>query len=188
MKKALGATNALYPTPTTLVGATVDGSPNFITVAHIGIMNRATPQYLSVSIAKAHYTGAGIKENLTFSVCLPSRELVVETDYCGITTGKTTDKASLFEVFYGELKTAPMIAQCPVCMECKLDRTVDFPTHDLFIGEIIQTYAEESVLSEGVINIAEVNPLLFDMNSRNYWSLGEPVGDCWSIGKQLKRK
>ena len=36
MKKTLNAINALYPTPTVLVGAMVDGKPNFITIAHIG--------------------------------------------------------------------------------------------------------------------------------------------------------
>jgi len=145
MKEKLGAINALYPTPTVLVGATVSGKPNFITIAHIGIM---THGQISLGINKNHYTNAGIKENKAFSVCLPSENLVIETDYCGIMTGKKTDKAVLFDIFYGELKTAPMIQQCRVCMECRLDRIIDFSTHDVFIGEIVQTFADESVLSD----------------------------------------
>jgi len=183
MKEKLGAVNALYPTPTTLVGATVSGKPNFITIAHIGIM---THNHISLGMGKIHYTNAGIKENKSFSVCLPSENLVVETDYCGIMTGKKTDKAVLFDIFYGELKTAPMIQQCRVCMECRLERIIDFPTHDVFIGEIIQTYADESVLSDKNVDVSKLNPLLFDMNSKKYWSLGGEIARCWDIGKQLK--
>lgn len=186
--KPIGKINALYPMPTTLVGATVNGKPNVITIAHVGIMNHGTPQYISLGMAKVHYTNAGIKENRTFSVCLPPEDLMVETDYCGIMTGKKTDKAALFDLFYGELKTAPMIRQCPVCMECRLDRIVDFPTHDIFIGEIVQTYADEAVLSGDGIDIARVKPLLFDMSSKKYWALGNALGNCWNVGKQLKKK
>ncbi|MCE5336587.1 MAG: flavin reductase family protein [Desulfobacteraceae bacterium] len=185
--KKLGPVNALYPMPCTLVGAIVEGRPNFITVAHVGILNSGKPQYLSIGLNKAHYTNAGIKANGAFSICLPPESLIVETDYCGIVSGKTKDKASLFDVFYGTLETAPMIRQCPVCMECSLDRILNFESHDIFIGQLVETYAEDSVLTEGAIDISKVKPLLFDMASRKYFSLGQSLGNCWSIGKGLKR-
>ena len=183
MKKKLGAVNALYPTPTTLVGTMVSGKPNFITIAHIGIM---THNHISLGIRRIRYTNAGIKENKTFSVCLPSESLVAKTDYCGIMTGKKTNKAVLFDVFYGELKTAPMIQQCSVCIECRLDRILDFPDHEVFIGEIVQTYADESVLLYKKVDISKLKPLLFDMSSKKYWSLGYEIAKCWNVGKQLK--
>jgi flavin reductase (DIM6/NTAB) family NADH-FMN oxidoreductase RutF len=183
--RKIGPVNALYPTPTTLVGANVDGKPNFITIAHIGIL---TFDVISLGMGKIHYTNAGIKENKTFSVCIPSEDLLVETDYCGIMTGKKTDKASLFEVFYGELKTAPMIRECALCMECSLEQVVDFATHDVFVGKIRETYARERVLTDGGVDIAKVKPLLFDMNSKKYWAIGEELGNCWSVGKRLKKK
>lgn len=183
MKEKLGPVNALYPTPTVLAGALVGGKPNFITIGHIGIM---THRHVSLGMNKMHYTNAGIRENKTFSVCLPSESLVVETDYCGTMSGKKTDKAALFDVFYGELKTAPMIRQCPVCMECRLDRIIDFSTHDVFVGEVAQTFADESVLSGEKIDISKLRPLLFDMNGKKYWSLGGVVAPCWNIGKKLK--
>jgi len=173
--------------PCTLVGATVDGRPNFLAVAHVGILNHGQPQYLSIGLSKAHYTNHGIRANGSFSICLPSEGLVVETDYCGIMSGKTTDKASLFDVFYGDLQTAPMIRQCPVCMECRLERVLSFVAHDIFVGELVATFADESVLSGGAIDISKVKPLLFDMASKKYYSLGKSIGDCWSLGKQLKR-
>ena len=183
----IGPVNALYPMPTTLVGATVNRKPNFLAVAHVGILNHGTPQYLSIGLAKAHYSNAGIHENRTFSICLPSEDLMVETDYCGTMTGKKTDKAALFDVFHGELKTAPMIRQCPVNMELKLHDVLDFQTHEVFIGELVQTYADDGVMTDGTIDIAKMRPLLFDMASVRYWRLGPALGKCWSAGKSLKR-
>jgi flavin reductase (DIM6/NTAB) family NADH-FMN oxidoreductase RutF len=184
----IGAVNALYPMPTTLVGATVNGHPNFLAVAHVGILNHGTPQYLSIGLHKSHYTNAGITANRTFSICLPSEDLMVATDYCGIMTGKKTDKAALFDVFYGELETAPMIRECPVNMELKLHEVLDFETHDIFVGELAQTYADSQVHQDGRIDVTRLKPLLFDMASKQYWSLGEPLGQCWGAGKALKRR
>jgi flavin reductase (DIM6/NTAB) family NADH-FMN oxidoreductase RutF len=184
---AIGAVNALYPMPTTLVGATVNDKPNFLTVAHVGILNHGTPQYLSIGLGKVHYSNAGINQNRTFSICMPSEELMVETDYCGLKTGKKVDKAALFDIFYGELKTAPMIRQCLVNMELRLHEVLDFDTHEIFIGELVQTYADDKVLTNGKIDVAKLRPLLFDMASVKYWRLGEAIGKCWNVGKSLKR-
>ena len=187
MKRNLGPVNALYPSLTTIVGAVVDGRANFSTVAHVGIMNHGQPQYLSFGINKSHHTGKGILEHREFSVCIPGQDLVVETDYVGLVSGRNTDKSQVFELFQGQLKHAPLIKSCPVCMECRLARVVDFETHDVFIGEIVATHADESVLhADGKIDIARVKPLLFDMASVKYWSLGVEVAPCWKVGKELK--
>ncbi len=107
MKKPLDGINVLYPTPTTIVGAIVEGKVNFITIAHIGIVNHARPYLISLSLAKPHHTNAGIKENKTFSVNIPNEDLVVETDYVGIVSVKKTDKSRVFEVFLAILKMPP---------------------------------------------------------------------------------
>lgn len=188
MKKDLGPANAMYPSLTTIVGAVVNGRPNFLAVAHVGIMNHGQPQYISFGINKAHYTGPGIHEHREFSVNIPSEALMVETDYVGIVSGKKTDKSTLFELFTGELQHAPLIAQCPVCMECRLYQVVDFPAHEVFIGEIVKTWADESVLTEkGHIDPAKVRPLLFDMGTLSYYGLGPVLGGCWNVGKKLKK-
>ena len=183
----IGPVNALYPMPTTLVGVTVNGKPNFLTIAHVGILNHGIPQYLSIGLGKVHYSNSGIKENRNFSICLPSEDLMVETDYCGIMTGKKTDKAALFDVFYGSLETAPMIRQCLVNMELRLHDVLDFPNHDIFIGELVETYADDAVLTEGIVDISKLRPLLFDMASTKYWRLGPSIGNCWNVGKSLKK-
>jgi len=106
----------------------------------------------------------------------------------GMVSGKKTDKSGVFDIFYGELAKAPMIEACKLNMECRLYDVYDTPTHDLFIGEIVETYAEESVITEGKVDIAKVKPLLFDMSSIKYWSLGKPIAGCWNVGKQMKNK
>jgi flavin reductase (DIM6/NTAB) family NADH-FMN oxidoreductase RutF len=187
MKKKLGGINVLYPTPTVIVGAFVEGKPNFITIAHIGIVNHAKPHLISLSMGKAHYTNAGIRENKEFSVNVPSESLLVETDYVGIVSGKKVDKSGVFDIFYGGLSKAPLIKACPLGMECRLYDTYDTPTHDLFIGEIVETHAEASVLTDGKVDVSKVRPLLFDMSTVKYWSLGSAVAGCWNVGKQMKK-
>lgn len=188
MKTTIGGVNVLYPSLTVVAGALVQGRPNFITIAHVGIMNHSSPSYISLSMGKVHHTNQGIHEQRTFSVNIPSREHMAVTDYVGIVSGKNTDKSGLFEIFYGELQTAPMITDFPVCMECRLERVVDFPTHDVFVGEIVQTHVSDDVLNEGKVDLTRVDPLLFDFQSVHYWSLGEKLGPCWRVGKELKRK
>ena len=112
--------------------------------------------------------------------------MVVITDHVGMVSGRKEDKAALFDLFYGELDTAPMIEQCKVTMECRLIEHIELPTHDLFVGEIVGTYVDTSVLTNGKVDIAKLKPLLFDMASRQYWSLGEPIAKCWSVGKDFE--
>lgn len=184
MKIKLGAKNCLYPTPTTIVGANVNGKPTYITIAHIGIMEHGS---ISISMNKAHYTNAGIKENNTFSVNIPSAAMVKATDYCGITSGKTIDKSLVFECFYGTLNSAPMIKECPINMECKLIKTVDFPKHDVFVGEVFETYCDDQVITDEAVDLAKVRPILFSMHTRSYWEIGKLLAKAWEIGKEFKK-
>ena len=98
MKVKLGAKNCLYPMLTTLVGANVNGRPNYVTIAHVGIMDFGS---ISLGMNKAHYTNGGIKENGTFSVNIPSVGMVKETDYCGLVSGKRVERPSFSKTFTG---------------------------------------------------------------------------------------
>jgi flavin reductase (DIM6/NTAB) family NADH-FMN oxidoreductase RutF len=79
-----------------------------------------------------------------------------------------------------------MMAGCPVCMECRLDRVVDSPSHDVFIREIVHTHGDEAVLTDGKGDTAQVKPLLFDVCRVKYWSLGSEIAHCWNVGKRQK--
>ncbi len=184
MKNAHGPINCLYPMPLVLVGCMVDGNPNYMANAHVGIMDFAS---ISVSVGKHYYTNAGIKATQTLSVNIPSVELVEKADYCGLTSGKRTDKSALFTTFYGSLSTAPMIEECPVTMECSLQETVEFPSHSVFIGEIVNAYYDDQVLTSGTLDMAKIRPILFHLNDKGYWSIGERFATAWNVGQSLKQ-
>lgn len=179
----LGAKTFLYPMPATLVGAIVDGKPNIITIANCGCVDQ-NPPMLAVGINQAHYTNKGIIEQKAFSVNIPSANMVTVTDYCGLASGRNIDKSEIFDIFYGQLKNAPMISECPVCMECKLFQHFELPHHDVFIGEIVATYSEKKFLKDGLPDIRKIDPIVYSHRDRNYWRFGEHLGRAWKIGKQ----
>jgi flavin reductase (DIM6/NTAB) family NADH-FMN oxidoreductase RutF len=184
MKIELGAKNCLYPLPTVLVGALVNGKPNYTTIAHVGIMDLGS---VSLGINKNHYINAGIKENKTFSINIPNAKMVKKVDYCGLVSGKNVNKAELFQTFYGTLKTAPMIAECSVNMECELLQTVDFPNHEIFIGKVANTYADQSALTNGAVDLEKLQPILFTISNQSYYSIGKKIAKAWNIGKEFKK-
>jgi flavin reductase (DIM6/NTAB) family NADH-FMN oxidoreductase RutF len=138
------------------------------------------------AIGNHHYTVKGIAETKSFSVNIPSSDLLEKTDYCGIVSGEKTDKSQVFDIFYGSLKTAPMIRECPICLECRLIQTVPLPTNSLFIGEICAAYADGRVIKDGKPDYSEIDPLLLTMPDNHYWKMGEFAGDAWSAGNRLK--
>jgi flavin reductase (DIM6/NTAB) family NADH-FMN oxidoreductase RutF len=176
----------VYPNPVTLVGTEIEGKANFMALGWISRVN-SKPPLIGIGVNRVHYTAKGIQKTKTFSINYTSAEMVEITDYCGIVSGKKVDKADLFEIFYGFLKTAPMIAECTLCMECKLIETVELPDHYFFIGEITSSYTEERYLTDGKPDIKKMNPLLLTMPDNNYWTVGEHAGKAWGIGKKLKR-
>ena len=183
----LGSTIPAYPMPVSLVGAYVDGKPNFMAVAWFTMASYKPPS-IAITLGKGHYTNPGIRENKTFSVCLPSEDMVEITDYCGIVSGKKTDKSEVFDLFYGELKTAPLIRDCPLCIECKLVKILESGPNEIFIGEIIGTYTEERFLTDGKLDFKKMKPLILSQTDTSYWRLGEQVGKAWNIGKLYKAK
>ena len=143
---------------------------------------------IAVMINKSHYTPPFIVENGTFSVNVPSADLREKVDYCGLVSSANVDKSKLFDVFYGDLKTAPMIRECPRCIECRLVKALALPTNDIFIGEIAASYADERCLTDGKPDGKKVNPLLLTMPDNGYWTVGERAGKAWSDGRKLMKK
>ena len=183
----LGSTIPAYPMPVSLVGAHVDDKPNFLAVAWFTMASYKPPR-IAITLGKGHYTNPGIRENRTFSLCLPSENMVEITDYCGIVSGKKTDKSEIFDLFYGELKTAPLIKDCPLCIECKLVEIVESGANEIYIGEIVGTYTEEGFLTDGKLDFRKMKPLILSQPDTSYWRLGEQVASAWNIGKKYKAK
>ena len=181
----IGPNTFVYPNPVTLLGVNVERRANFMALGWVSRVN-ANPPMLGIGVGKSHYTIKGILETRTFSVNFPGAHMAEATDYCGLVSGKTTDKSHVFEIFYGELKTAPMITECPLSLECKLVDNVDLQTNILFIGEIIASFTEEKYLTDGKLDIKKMNPLLLTMPDNSYWTVGNYVGKAWNIGNEFK--
>ena len=177
----------LYPKPAFLVGANVDGKPNFMVAAGGGSVC-IEPTMICVPFQHSRYTLKGIRENMTFSVNLPSVDMVKETDYCGIVSGSKVNKAEVcgFNVFYGKLDSAPLIEQCPVTQECKVVHILDLGSHALVIGEVLTTYVSDNCFTDGKADIRKINTMVFSGQTRQYLTFGDVVADAYSVGKELK--
>ena len=173
--------------PICLVGANIEEKPNFQTIAWFNMVDY-DPYLIGFSSEKTHYTNKGIKENKTFSVNIPTSKMVSVTDYCGLYSGTEVDKSKIFDVFYGELKTAPMIREIPISVECKLKQTIESHNADFFIGEIVGVYIENKYLVNEKPDLKRIDPLLYEDGLNNYWSLGKLLAKAFDIGKQFKHQ
>lgn len=183
------ARNILMPCLPVIVGTQVDDKPNYITIALVGWL---CYDAISISVGRKQYSNAGIKETGSFSVNQPSAKQVKELDYCGLVSGRTTDKSAKFENFYGKLENAPMIKECPVNIECRVVQTLERSVHTVFIGEVVSVYIDDDCLTNGVPDASKIDPILFSStrgdksHSGKYWKLGDHLADAWEIGKELK--
>ena len=175
------------PMPVALVGAMVEGKPNFMTVGWLTRVNFKPPM-MAVVLNKVHYTPIGILEHGTFSICFPSVDMEEITDYCGVVSGRSVDKSQLFDIFFGDTETAPMITDCPLNIECRLAQTVDLPTNTIYIGEVVESYCKLDCLTDGVPDITKINPLLLTMPDNRYWLVGEMAGRAFKDGLNIKDK
>ncbi|MDD4859201.1 MAG: flavin reductase family protein [Dehalococcoidales bacterium] len=189
-KVLMGPSTLAYPLPAWLIGAKVADKPNFMTAAWAGICNSDPPK-IAISIRHQRYTNSGIKHSRVFSVNIPSAALVKETDYCGSASGKTVDKVEIckFKIFYGTLTDAPLIEQCPVNMECKVEQVIDLGSHGLVIGEILETHVSEDCLTDGKPDIEKIKPFAYiGRPVEHYRAMGESLGKAFSIGQSLRKK
>ncbi len=186
IKKKLAPKPLMYPKPAVLVGARVMGKPNFNTIANCGIISWDPPM-VAVASYFGHYTNRGIRRHKTFSVNIPSAKMAKVTDFCGLYSGRKTDKSKIFKVFYGGLKTAPMIEECPVNLECKLVKTLKYGEAEIFLGEIKAVYAEDKYLTNGQPDTIKIDPLIYSSSDKKYYRIGKPVGKAYEIGRKKKQ-
>ncbi len=187
MKKVqLQPNTFLYPMPLVIVGTMADNRPNFITIAYCGIVQHQPPM-ISIASNKVHFSNKWIKRNRSFSVNIPSVDMVELTDYIGMHSGRETDKSGICELFLGDIPSAPMIKASPLSLQCKLMESIEVGgVNEIFIGEILKVYVNDDCVSNGLPDITKLQPLLFSMHDNNFWSVGKHVGKAWSVGKNFK--
>jgi len=185
MEKVMVENRRIGASSAVIGGVLVNGRPNYITLGSYGGMS-IDPPIVYISIKNERYTNAGIKENGYFSVNVPSKNLVKETDYVGIVSGRDVDKSTVFSAFYGSINKAPMIEECPVNILCKLINTIDLPKNEVFIGEIVETYVGKEYIVDGKPDVNKIGPIL--LAGEKYCELGNPIGNTRMEGLALKKE
>lgn len=188
-KVKLGTLPLIYPIPIVLVGALVDDRPNFATIGDCGLVG-IRPPLVSVSLHADHYTTRGIREHGAYSINIPCADMLVVTDYCGIVSGRDVDKSALFDVFYGEIAAAPLIAECPVNIECRVVEQVTIQHRQLFIAEVVQTHVSaEFVTDDGerkrIADLGQLAPIIYALDNR-YYAIGPQIGTGYQEGKAYR--
>jgi flavin reductase (DIM6/NTAB) family NADH-FMN oxidoreductase RutF len=186
MKQRIEQTSLFcLPWTQTILGTHLQGRVNFMALDWLTRVN-FNPAMLGICVNRLNSSYEAIMETKEFSVNVPSVDMVAETDYTGLVSGKRVDKSNLFEVFYGDLTAAPMIRKCPLTMECRVTQQVELPTNCFFIADLVGLYSEEQYLTVSKPDADKIKPFLLTMPDNRYWAIGECVGKAWNAGKALR--
>ena len=176
----------VYPTPAGLITSVAsDGAANIITLGEIYNLSLRRPTIVGVSIRKATYSHQLISESGEYVVNLPTTKIMREVDLCGTMSGRDVDKFA--EVGLTPMPATvvkpPLIAECPVNVECKVIGIEEVGDHDLFKGEVVAAHVEDYLLDEeGHVCSDRLDVLcfLYSFDFRGeYWSLGKKLGDMY---------
>jgi flavin reductase (DIM6/NTAB) family NADH-FMN oxidoreductase RutF len=189
-KRQLGPLPLIYPIPIALVGALVDGKPNFTEVGDVGIMG-IRPPYVFVSLGEKSHSKRGIEQTGGYSLNFPSTALMAQADLCGTASGATMNKAALFTLFTDpdNLAELPMIEECPVNLACKVVKHFTLEHRNIFVGLVAQTYVSEECLVERdgkqrLADLTVLDPLIYALDNR-YYKIGQPIGTGYQEGKKI---
>jgi len=188
MKRSLGRKPLILPAPVWVVGTyDADGAPNVMTAAWGGICCSKPPS-VCVALREATYTYEAIVSRRAFTLNVPTANQVRLADYVGLVSGRDVDKFSAAGLTptRSEHVDAPLVEEFPLNLECALVHTLEIGLHTLFVGEIRDVKADESILNEkGRPSIEKLDPAVFSTGDAAYYAIGEPIGPAFTIGKTL---
>ncbi len=179
-----GAKPLSYPQPVWII-ATYDenGVPDAMNAAWGGISEE---KEVSICLSPGHKTCKNFAVTGAFTVSMADEAHLAGCDYVGIATGnKTADKFARagFTATKSEKVNAPIINELAVCMECRV-KSYDEETC-ILKGEIVNVSVDDSVLTDGKVDVAKVAPVCFDPFNNAYCVVKETVGKAWGEGKKL---
>ncbi len=183
-KITVGSMPYMSVMPTLLVGANVQGKPNYMTAAWATVACMAPPM-VCVAINHARHTLKGIEENKTFSLNIPAAKDVIEADHCGLVSGANEDKSGVYTSSYGCVKTAPLAEECPVNIECTVFKSVDCGSHVLVIGEVKEIHVDKTCVTGGKPDVTKIDPIVYAQAT--YFHVGKEAGKAFSAGKSYRK-
>ena len=179
IKKRIKPFRPVYPSPAALI-TSVDreGKPNIITLGEVFNISIRKPVIVGIAIRPATYSHRLISETREYVVNLPTASMRIKVDACGSMSGRSgVDKFSvvgLTALPAAEVRP-PLIAECPVNIECKVVGVQTIGDHDLFLGDVVAVHADENVLDNRGELIAQKLDMLAYITGE-YWSMGQMVG------------
>lgn len=176
MKVSRKPNTTFFPVSPVLVSCSHLGRDNLITIAWAGIIN-SEPPMVNISVRAERYSYNLIKASGEFVINFATAKQAREVDYCGIYSGQEIDKfqATGFTKAKGKIVKVPLVAECPVNLECIVKQVIPLGSHDMFLAEIVNINADEKVIDKhNLIDIDIVSPLAYA--TPNYWTLGEKLG------------
>ena len=185
-KQMWKAGNMLYPLPAVMVSvADREGHANIITVAWTGTVC-TNPPMVSVSVRPERYSYPMLEQTGEFVINLTCEKLAYATDYCGVKSGRDVDK--FHELGLGmetaRYVKAPMIAESPVNMECRVVKKEELGSHHMCLAEVLAVHVEEASLDEkGRFALEKADPIVYSHGQ--YFGIGNLLGSFgYSIRKQ----
>lgn len=183
-RKDLGAKPYTYPQPVFII-ATYDeqGNPDAMNAAWGGISDT---QEVMLCLSSSHKTVKNLLQTHAFTISMADAEHVAACDYLGMASGNHVHhklENAGFTIHKSEHVNAPIINELAVCVECKV-KSYDTASGLLF-GEIQNVSVDETVLTDGKVDITKVQPITFDPFNNTYHSIGDKVGNAFSDGKQF---
>lgn len=188
MKASIGAKSLLFPTPVCVVGTyDQNGRPNVAVAAWAGIAC-SRPPCVSVSFRKTTLTHGNILARKAFTISIAPEDRVREVDFFGIASGKQYDKFALARLTPTKslMVDAPYVEEFPLVLECKLVHTAELGLHTLFVGEIVDVKADESIIGPtGAVEITRLRPLIYAHDTQEYYGVGRFVAKAFFAGQEF---
>ncbi len=161
-KRILEPNTTLYPVAVVLV-TTGGEKPNVFTCNRVASC-AAEPPRLAISVRPNRYSHSLIRASREFVVNIPSPEQAALADYVGVVTGRDEDKIATAKLKLApatKIKT-PLVADCPVNIECIVEREIELDSHTLFIGLVQAVHADETLLdANGDVNVARAGGIVY---------------------------
>ena len=188
-KQSWKGSTLLGPLPPVLVSCGTLEKPNILTIAWTGIINTHPPKTY-ISIRPERFSYPLIKESGEFVINLPTKPLVRAVDFCGVRSGKDTDKFEKCSL-HAEPATkisCPMIAESPLSLECKVTNEIPLGTHNMLLADIVAVNADESLLDKsGKLDMGRAQLIAFAHGA--YYELGKQLGTFgYSVEKKSTQK
>jgi flavin reductase (DIM6/NTAB) family NADH-FMN oxidoreductase RutF len=167
----------LNPVPAVMVTCSDStGKPNIITLAWAGTIN-SEPPMVSISVRKERYSYNLIKERGEFVINLTTEKLAYAADYCGVKSGRDTDKFLQMSLTPEKASkvSVPLIKESPVNIECVVKNVLELGSHHMFIAEVVAVNVDENLLNaKGKLCLEKAHLICYSHGE--YWSLEKPLG------------